>query len=297
MKTLYLFPLLFSLWLVSCKKEEIPTPPDTDTAKPKGTHLQRMTVYMIPFVYGEPSPLRKIEWGYETYTPEGLMASKRFRPDYSLDLAYNNPRIEQNTYEKGVLRQKVEMNRGAYRKNVYTYTNNLLTLREAFNDPEGTGGPLEKYTYEYAGGDKPSKMHSFWGSFNGDPLSGDTLNTHAYTYDSRGNLLTERTIFGPGNEVAYYFEYDHHNNITKKSFASSEKPTPVVLQILEYRYDSEGRISEREHSTLGELNFQKYVYHYDKEDRISYIDVYEENRLQKREYEQKAVFAYTYTYN
>lgn len=297
MKTRYLLPLLLCLWLLSCKDKEAPAPTVADSPKPKGTHLQRVQVYMALLKYGRPDLIRKIEWEYETYTPEGLVESKQFRPDYSLDLTYNNPRVEQNKYDKGVLREKIEINRGAYRRNVYTYTNNRLTLRDAYNDPEDRDGPLEKYTYEYAGGDRPSKMHAFWGTYNGDPMSGDTLATQEYTYDSRGNLITQRAIFYRGKEAFHFFEYDHFNNMTKKSFASTDNPIPVVHQIIEYKYDSKGRTSEREHTTLGEVNFQKYVYHYDEDDKITSIDVYEEKRKNSRDYEQKAVFYYEYTYN
>ena len=297
MKTTPLFLLLLCLWLVSCKDEGAPTPSIIESPKPTGTRLQSVKVYMVPLKHGRPDLLRKIEWEHETYTPEGFVESRQFRPDYSLDLAYNNPRNEMNTYDKGVLKEKVEINRGAYRRNVYTYTNTLISLRDAYNDPEDRNGPLEKYIYEYAGGDKPSKIHFFWGSYNGDPASGDTLSTQMYTYDSRGNIITDRTIFSTGKEVTYFFEYDHYNNMTKKSTTSTDHPTPIVQQIVEYKYDSNGRMSEREHSTLGESNFQKYIHHFDEDNRITSIDVYEEIRAHSRNYEKKALFLYVYTYN
>lgn len=282
MKKPYLLPLIFIALFFGCgDNSEDPSPATTPD-----TYLERVTTYLAKYQYGKLSSY-KTEWESTTFSQKGDTIETVSRGTYKLDPDESFPTTESYSYNNGKISEKtVASLLGGTRRHVYSYTSDQLSEIKIYRQ----AGLSEIQEYEYSGGNKPSRMISKSSAADQYPT------IHEYTYDGRGNMIAKQTTYTRNNDGGKkMWEYNSKNNVTKVSYHANDKTEAVVYQLLEYKYDGD-KIKEHEFSTWFSLRFQKRVYHYDDEGRISTVDVYEETDHHSRNYEQIGVIYYEYNY-
>ncbi|WP_162055036.1 hypothetical protein [Pontibacter pamirensis] len=282
MKKLYLIPFLFLSLLIGCGETSEDPAPTTDP----DTYLQSVNTYLAVYEYGKPSSYKR-NWESTVFNQEGDTIETVLRGEHTVDPSRSFERTVSYTYNNGKISEKtISSLLGGTRRLVYSYTGERLSTITIY----GQNGITDIQEYEYSGGGKPSKMVSKSSAADKYPT------IHEYTYDGRGNMIGEETTYTRDNAGGKkMWEYDSKNNVTKVAYLSKGDTEAVIYKLSEYKYDGD-RIAENEFSTLGTLNFQKRVYHYDDKGQITTVDVYEETDHHSRNYEQKAVISYEYNY-
>ncbi|MBA7544363.1 hypothetical protein ES705_36718 [subsurface metagenome] len=279
-------------------------------------YLESLTIYMIPYKYGQASESDKYKWEFVSFNPDSTIKRKEHITDFGFssgDLYYLE--FENNVYENGLLKEKIEgevidtsfiklFQRKAYcllmekweiegeigdtiyhGRTVYNYSNNLLSNVNVYYE----SGLAEKSTYEYSGNNKVSRMlHYDW--FN----DFENSYTHVYSYDTNGNMIRDSVAHPNYPYFIFIWEYDSFNNMIKKSFYSSEKGNTTVREIRKYTYDNEGRIIQYIFSDHDD--FQKHLYQYLDNGLISKVDIYESKNGIEGNFEQKGILKYEYNY-
>ncbi|AHW62346.1 hypothetical protein FH5T_19945 [Draconibacterium orientale] len=160
-------------------------------------------------------------------------------------------------------------------------------MKTFFNE----NGLVEKYEYKYQNGDKkPKQMLSWWMFFDHDPT------THTYTYDNNGNMTEDSIDYSTIPYGILMWKYDSHNNMIEESYYSADDDKTTIQDIRSYNYDSNGKIQEYIFSSWYTLYFQKYIYQYLDDGKISEINVYESTNGQDGIFEQKGIIKYEYNY-
>lgn len=290
MNKLFLPLLTVLVLLASCGKDSDPE-----------IYLKSVTSYMTPYENGEPQPAARFKWGSENYTHQGLLYKKEYRVSVRPQEMYNSLHWEIYSYQNGLLHHtsfyhtpnQVGSN-GFYQRYEYVYTSGKLSVMNTYNE----AGLFETYTYSYNGGDKPARMEI---TYQRSDVPSDTRRIYTYSYDERGNLVKEELRTGDFHTKITQWEYDARGNLTKRSHVDSWDATIYTVETYNYRYDTKGRIAEREFAKNGMQRFQKWIYHYDDSsqehpDRIQSIDVFEETAPGNQIYEQVGVIHYEYEY-
>jgi hypothetical protein len=277
-KQLYLFFLL-ALILSSCKKE---TEPDIQSVK----YLENLTIYMVPFKFGEADESSKFKWESISFNSDSTIRKKEYRANYNFDPTKNSLWSEDNSYTNGILKEQIEFT--TYRKRkVYNYSNDLLLNIYVYSED----GLLEKYEYEYIGNSKSAyRMQYWWNYFDLPPT------IHAYTYDSKNNMVKDSIDYHTLPYGVLKWEYDSNNNMVKESYFSSDTKKTTIQEIRRYTYDNKGRVSQYNFSSFATLYFQKYVYQYLDNGLISNCTVFESTNGIDGVYEQKGILKYEYKY-
>lgn len=277
-KQSYLFFLL-SLILSSCSKE-----PGPDIQSDK--YLENLTVYMVPFKFGEANESSKFKWEYISFNLDSTIKKKEYRANYDFDPSTNSLWSEENTYANGLLKEQIEYKTSKRRK-VYNYSNEVLTNIDVYSED----GLLEKYKYEYLNNSKKAyRMQYWWYFFDKEPT------THVYTYDSKENMVKDSIDYSTIPYGILKWEYDSNNNMVKESYFSSDTKKTTVQKISRYMYENKGRISQYIFSSFYTIYFQKYVYQYLDNGLISSINVFESTNGIDGNYEQKGILKYEYNY-
>lgn len=269
-----IFFLVVTIW--SCNKE---------SDGPKIKYLQIYTTYMIPFKYGQASESSKFIWESKTFNPDSTVKHWDYRANYDFDPMTNYLWSEENTYENGILKEKIETTTST-KKNTYNYSNNQLVNISVYNE----NGLIEKYDYKYSNSDnKADTLHYYWMYF-------DKPTTHVYSYDSNGNMIKDSINYYSIPYGVLTCEYDSHNNMTKETYYSSENRKTTIQVIRNFVYGSGGKISQYIFSSWYMIYFQKYIYQYLDNGLISQISVYESTTGIDGNYEQKGILKYEYNY-
>ena len=104
---------------------------------------------------------------------------------------------------------------------------------------------------------------------------GNDVTETDFTYDEKGNRLTELTWFGNSNGEYVVYTYDDHNNLlqtTAYTITDRDRPeeTATLYKVRDaytYVYDTDGRILQQEH-TVGYDSVTKTEYTYDTAGRL-----------------------------
>src|ERR1035437_6690856 len=170
-KQIFLIFFLVVVSVLSCKKE-------SDT--PKIKYLQSYTAYMIPFKYGQASESNKFIWESKTFNSDSTVKHWDYRANYDFDPVSNDLWSEENTYENGILKEKIETTIST-KRNIYNYSNNQLKNINVYSE----NGLLEKYDYKYSNSDnKADTLYYYWMYF-------DKPTIHVYSYNSYGNMIKD----------------------------------------------------------------------------------------------------------
>ncbi len=281
MKKILLIQVLFTFIIFSCSKDDFEEPNPTDKK------LESFTAYMVPFKYGQPSESSKFKWESKEYDKNGNVLLWEYRSNKDFDTENNWLNSEENTYENGILKEKIEDNLISRYRHVYTYSNGKLSNEDVYNE----NGLIEKYKYEYNGSEnQPYKMSYWWYYFDKTPT------THNYSYDSNGNMIKDSINYSSVPYGILFWKYDSHNNMIEESYYSSDTKKTVVQAIRSYKYDSTGKIQEYVFSSWYTIYFQKYIYQYSDDGTISQIDAYESTNGEDGIFEQKGIIKYEYNY-
>ncbi|MER2996014.1 hypothetical protein [Pontibacter populi] len=269
MKTLLASVLLALFILTGCSKSDDPTP------LPK---IKSVTSYLHQY-NGEGKLVDnwRVIWSKEVYDADGLLLKKQYRKSYVMS-DINNPLFtENNTYENKLLIKK-EVLRSDYPTynsyNNYLYANGRQSGYDYYFLYNGSYDVLDKYRYEYTTDEQPSKMLHYEYPFSKEPI------VHAYTYDTRGNKIKELITGDSPYKGTYEWEFDAHNNLTRKTFTRPHGSSTIAVST--YTYDAANKITEKltQHSsTFGDETIihvtYKNIYHYDKQGLLTTIVVYD----------------------
>lgn len=288
MNKLYVPFLLILLSIAGCSKEpsEVPMPE---------RRLKSATAYMTFYIDDKPGHLTGgYKWSSERYTPDGLLREKEYREDKHLEEPYHWLTKETNKYENGVLKERIVISpRTNTTRYAYTYTNGRLTEMEEYGD---SGLLYCTYKYEYSGSASPARMQQF---FPGQTVP---FVEHAYTYDEKGRVTREHIVYFNGQASTIESVYDEKGNMTRETVDPGGGFPPYIRKLINYTYDAKGRIAELEFSTYLDMDFQRWVYRYNDDeksknkDRVQFIDVYEATTTKGREYKLKGLLTYAYEY-
>ncbi len=281
MKKILLIQVLFTFIFFSCSKDDFEEPNPTDKK------LESFTAYMVPFRYGQPSESSKFIWEAEEYDNQGNLKTRKYRSNYDFDTEDNWLNTDDYVYENNILKEKIEDKLFWTRRYVYSYSNNLLSKTDVYDED----GLVEKYEYKYQNGDeKPKQMLYWWMFFDNEPT------THTYTYDGHGNMIKDSIDYSTIPYGILMWKYDSHNNMIEESYYSADDDKTIIQDIRSYNYDSNGKIQEYIFSSWYTLYFQKYIYQYSDDGKISEINVYESTNGQDGIFEQKGIIKYEYNY-
>lgn len=291
-------PLLIVLLAIAgCSKDpsEFPSPE---------WRLKSATAYMTFYIDGQPGHLTgAYKWSSESYTPDGLVQEREYREEEHLEGPYFFWLAkESNTYEGGVLKERIVVSPTTETtRYTYTYSNGRLLELEEYGD---TNGRHIIYKYEYNGSALPARMLQYHPRQGVPPGQTVHYSEHDYTYDAMGNVLQEHVMYYTGQTHTIERVYDEKGNLRKETINPGPGAgfEPYVRKLINYTYDAKGRITEREFSTNMDLEFQKWVYRYDDDEksknkgRVQFIDVYEATTREGREYKLKGLLTYAYDY-
>ncbi|MBB6612739.1 hypothetical protein H7F15_16980 [Pontibacter sp. Tf4] len=286
-------PLLVLFIAFSCGDKNDPEPQPL---------IERETSYSIPVSEsGEILTNYKRLWTEKVYDEAGLLIKEKYRKLSYSGSGYpipDNLFTETNTYEGGVLMIKIveRAEPPVTEKYVYTYKDKKLTAKDYYFGYGTDLTLLQKYWYEYATGDQPSKMYFNHYNFSYEP------DVFEYTYDSRGNKIKENIISDDyaghphsHRKGTFTWEYDEHNNLTKETFYSAQTKTTTITKLTEYKYTPDGKIAEEIRSFGGNF-FEKYVYHYNQQGLVEKVEVLKKDGAYYPDYTLSSILEHEYVF-
>lgn len=270
---LILLPIIF----IGCSKSNV----DQPTSPTKEQKLMKVEGILTPLKLGKPSESDKFRWSRIEYNSLGnlILSSNRIGVDI-LDENKSSDDIVRYSYLDGRLYAKEQSSfrymfeyNGADTAVIYKY---------------GSSGLIETQKIDNLYGKKcRTSTHD---------ASDKIIRYENFGYDPNGLNITIDIYYPPldvGNQLVY--SYDEKGNILTERYLNREKNTNTLQARFGYKYDPSGKIIEYIKSTYDTIEYTKWTNEYDSLGKLLKQNMFRSNNFEGP-YQQVAIINYVYTY-
>lgn len=248
---------IISAFLCSCSNE------DNASNGAANKKNKVITVTEYDWKYGEKSTSGEL---YEKFTyNESNLLTKKETHYYSAVVEDRIADYYTYTYDaNNHLLQSTEDGISSY---VYKYTSNSIDSIATMDQYDKKGKLTESWEYTYDNSKRLIQAKQTYGIL--------ICYVDDYTYNGNNVVVTRHRVDNGELFGTYYYEYDSHKNLLKKTWENAESGEQTLQAYNEYTYNSNGSVLKKtvhEHTSYGTMDDIRYeVYTYNADGSIKTI--------------------------